>query len=247
MFEPVLEQFGLAKNEALIYEVLLREGESSVAVISRKSSIHRRNVYDSLQRLMEKGLVFEAFSRNENLYRGVSPQKFEDMWGEKKQVLDRSMPHMMSLFESVPQQTELYEYRGMEGWKNYMRDILSTGKDFYCIGGKGGWLDPRVKDYLPIFLKGVEENQIKMHHLFDAEVEKECPEILKYVGDNYKFLPSQFSTQSSIDICGDRVLISSQLETGQFSADDFTLTVIINPQVADAFRTWFRFMWEGLK
>ena len=246
MFEPILEQFGLAKNEAIIYEVLLKQGESSVATISRKSNVHRRNVYDSLQRLMEKGLVFEGISKHENLYRGVSPQKLQDLLEEKKIILDRSMPHMLSMFESNSQETQLYVYRGSEGWKNYFRDIVSVKEDFYCIGGKGAWLDARTESYFPIFLKGLEEANIQMHHLFDADIAEKIPEILKYVGPQYKFFPAEYSTQASVDIFGDRVAITSKVKSGGFTEDDFTLTVIINPQIADAFRTWFKFMWESL-
>ena len=61
-------QLGLAKNEARIYETLLAEGESSVGEIAKKSQVHRRNVYDSLNRLVEKGLVFEIIQSKENRY-----------------------------------------------------------------------------------------------------------------------------------------------------------------------------------
>ena len=68
-----LETLGLAKNEARIYETLLREGESTVGHISQKSEVYRRNVYDSLNRLMEKGLVFELIHTKENHYKAVDP------------------------------------------------------------------------------------------------------------------------------------------------------------------------------
>jgi sugar-specific transcriptional regulator TrmB len=47
-FKNTLESLGLAKNEARIYEALLREGELGVSDISLKSGVHRRNAYDSL-------------------------------------------------------------------------------------------------------------------------------------------------------------------------------------------------------
>ena len=44
----VLERLGLSKNEAKVYETMLREGESSVGNLAIKSRVHRRNVYDTL-------------------------------------------------------------------------------------------------------------------------------------------------------------------------------------------------------
>lgn len=58
MFTETLQQLGLAKNEARIYQTLLQRGEMAVGEIANKSGVHRRNVYDSLNRLVEKGLVF---------------------------------------------------------------------------------------------------------------------------------------------------------------------------------------------
>ena len=58
-YQELFQSLGLAKNEAKIYEVLIREGNSPVGKISEKSGIHRRNVYDSLNRLIEKGLRSE--------------------------------------------------------------------------------------------------------------------------------------------------------------------------------------------
>ena len=60
--QELLQSLGLSKNEAKIYETLLRQGEVGVGVISENPA-HRRNVYDSLNRLMEKGLVFEIVGR----------------------------------------------------------------------------------------------------------------------------------------------------------------------------------------
>jgi len=51
----------MSKNEAKIYETILEIGECSVSEIAKKSGIHRRNIYDTLARLSEKGIVFQIF------------------------------------------------------------------------------------------------------------------------------------------------------------------------------------------
>lgn len=247
MFQQVFQQFGLSKNEAIIYEILLRDGESNVAEICKRSQIHRRNVYDSLRRLIDKGYVIESFTKRESLYRAMNPEKFREEIKEREAVLDRALPHMQSLYESKPTPNEVYLYQGTEGWKNYMRDILREGADFYCLGGKGGWMDDRTKDFFPKFIKGIRDNDIQMWHIFDHEVQEQGHGILQYVGENYKFFPPEFSTHSSWDIFGDRVAITSSLKTGEFEEDNFTIAVFVNPQVAEAFRTWFKFMWQSLK
>src|SRR3989344_9332163 len=133
----VLENLGLSKNEAKIYETLLHEGESPVGHLAIKSGVHRRNVYDTLNRLTEKGLAFEILENPENKYKAVDPNKFSEMLEEKQQQLFSVMPDMEKLYGSLPHQEGVFIYRGIEGWKNYMRDILRVGEDVYTIGGKG--------------------------------------------------------------------------------------------------------------
>ena len=51
-----LHHIGLTGTEAKIYLVLLDLGKAQAGVLSRKTGIHRRSIYDALDRLIEKGL-----------------------------------------------------------------------------------------------------------------------------------------------------------------------------------------------
>jgi sugar-specific transcriptional regulator TrmB len=243
MYTEILQQLGLAKNEARIYEMLLQEGESSVGRIALKSQVHRRNVYDSLHRLIEKGLVFEMIQMNENRYKAVAPQKLMELLQEKQRVLENIMPNLDTLYKGTPHKEEVYIYRGPEGWKNYMMDMLRLSTDAYFIGAKGGWLDQRMKYFFPQFIKEAKKRKIAFYHLFDYEVKEQFPQILRYVGKHYKFLPRGYSTKAAIDIFGDHVNIISGIKLGGL-VEEFSITVIVNPFIADAFRVWFQFMWD---
>jgi len=244
MYEQVFTQFDLAKNEAKIYEILLKFGEKPVSFIAHQSKVHRRNVYDSLSRLIEKGLVFEMIGSRENMYQAVHPEKFREFIAEKSTLLEKVMPQLEALHAQNPSEEQVYIYRGPEGWKNYMQDIVRLGEPFYCIGGKGGWLDERVKNFFPQFMKEMERKNIHCYHIFDHEVQTICPEILQYVGQDYRFFPPDYSTKLSIDIFGDRINILSNLNPGGFD-EDFSFTVIVNAQMAAAFRVWFEFMYKS--
>ncbi len=243
MYEKIFEQFGFSKNEAVLYEVLLKEGELSVGELARKSEVHRRNVYDSLDRLIEKGVVFEIYNQRENHYQAVDPHKFREFVQEKEDMLDRVMPSLQKLYKAVPHKDDVFVYRGPEGWKNYMRDMLEAGEPAYFIGAKGMWLDERVKHFFPQFSKSFKKQGLKFYHIFDHEVKDQCPEILPYVGDDYKFLPPEYSSLGAIDIFGDHVNILSNGKIGGFG-EDFSFTVIVNKDVADSFRKWFKLMWD---
>jgi len=243
MYEKVFEQFGFAKNEAIIYEVLLTEGELSVGDVAKKSEVHRRNVYDSLNRLIEKGVVFEIYNQRENHYQAVDPHKFREFIQEREDMLDRVMPSLQELYKAVPHKDDVFVYRGPEGWKNYMNDMLQTEETAYFIGAKGMWLDERVKHFFPRFEKEFKAKGMKFYHLFDHEVKEQCPEIFDHTGKNHRFLPSEYSSGGAIDIFGDRVNILSNAKIGGFG-EDFSFTVIVNKDIADSFRKWFHLMWD---
>lgn len=243
MYSDLLQQLGLAKNESRIYEALLRFGELSVGEIAAKSQVNRRNVYDSINRLLEKGLVFEIIEAREARYQAVDPEKLRELIKEKEALLLSALPDLNRLYRQTPQSEAVYVYRGIEGWRNYMRDIIRLGEDFYCIGAKGAWWEPKLQSFIPQFLKEAKRKGIRHYHLFDNEVKNSNHEVLGNVGEDFKFLPKGYSTSTAIDFFGDRVNICSELHVGGV-ADDVTITVIVNPLVASSFRTWFKFMWD---
>lgn len=238
MFTGVLNELGLAQSEAKIYETMLKEGEATVGQISIKSGIHRRNVYDSMARLAERGLVFEVIGKGETLYKPVDPMKLVELVEEKRRQLDKVMPEMMNLYNKKPRLEAAYIYKGLEGFKNYLRDALGVGEDIYSLGAKGAWFDPRLKNFLEDFLVQAKKKGIKYKHLFDYEVKDRLPEVPKSVGKPYKYLPKEYSTPSMIDFYGDRVVMFTGAGLGKIS-DDMTIFVIISRPLATSIRTWF--------
>ena len=243
MFTSTFQQLGFSKNEAILYETLIRYGELSVGQLAVKSKVHRRNVYDTLQRLLEKGMVFEILEHQEIRYQAVDPGKLKEIIQEKEQALLSIMPELEQFYRETPSGLQVYMYRGLEGWKNYMRDILRLGEDFYCIGGKGGWMDERLENFFPRFVKDAKKKKIKYFHLFDYEVKESNHPITQFVGKEYKFFPPGYSAPASMDIFGDRVTWVSEIHLGGVGKD-ISFVTIQNTQLADAFRTWFKFMWD---
>ena len=235
--------FGLAKNEAQIYETLVEHGELSVAEISKSSKIHRRNVYDCLNRLLEKGFVLEILSGKENRYKAVNPQKLTEVLDEKRALLQAILPPLETLWKSKPHTEEVFILKGVEGYKNYMQEILQAGEDLYTLGGGGLWGDLKIRKQLTDFLKQAARKGIRLHILYDSFVKKEKKEIIDILGGEYKFLDEKYSSGAAIDIFGEFVTILTKGTNTEI--DDSTITVIKNRKIADAFRIWFQLIWDS--
>jgi sugar-specific transcriptional regulator TrmB len=245
MFAPLLEHIGLSPNEAKVYEALITYGGSGVSSISTRSQVHRRNVYDSIQRLLQKGLVYEVYTPKETVYNAVDPSKLMELAQERTRLLEASLPQLLSTFNTVKKTESSYIYKGIEGIKNYMHDTLTVGKDIYVMGAKGAWLDTRLDNFSNWYLDEIKKRDIKIYILFDAEVEEKMPDVPAKISYDYKFLPKKYSTESAIDIFGDHVVTYSGLTLGKW-ADDLTVFVTISSKLADAQRTWWKMMWDML-
>ena len=90
-----LERLGLNRNEAKIYLALLDLGEAQAGQISKKAQINRTTTYDSVERLIQRGLVTYVIKANKKVFQPVHPTKilekikfrynkedegFDDMW-----------------------------------------------------------------------------------------------------------------------------------------------------------------------
>lgn len=244
MYEELLREIGLSQNEAKVYETLLQTGEASVQEISLKSKVHRRNVYDSISKLIEKGLASEVFIKGEKNFKAINPRRLLDLIKEKEEHINNILPEMQAKYEAVEEKEEAYFYKGIEGFKNYLQDILKTKETVYFIGAKAFWLDPRLKHFLPRFERERQRLGIKFMHLFDEEVKEQKPEILKLVGKPYKFLPKQYSSPTAIDIFGPYVVTFVGVKPGELYGEPIQF-VIKSQTLADGYRKFFQFMWDN--
>lgn len=242
-FVDTLQLLGLSKNESEIYETLLEKGESSVANIAIAAKIHRRNVYDTIDRLVKKGLVYEIVAGKESRYQPVEPQKLLEVLGEKQQVLQKRLPEMEQVYKYKQPTESVFIYRGVEGWKNYMRDILRLGQDDYVIGAKGAWSDPKIKLFTEQFASSVRKKNIKIRLLYDHDAQKRAKADALVLKAEYRILPPGIQTPSALEIFGDHVVIFTDVTDAQVR-DDLSMTVLVSQKAADSFKVWFRMLWD---
>jgi sugar-specific transcriptional regulator TrmB len=239
------ESLGLSPNEAKIYEALVQHGESGMSEIAIHAKVHRRNAYDAIQRLINKGLCFEIISSKENKYNAVDPDKLVELLAEKQQQLQKNLPELKKKFVQRLAPEEAFIYRGLEGQKNIWRDILRVGQDSYVVGAKGGWFDPRLESNRIAFFKEANRKKLKFHQLFDYEMKTQKPGFAENFPAKleYRYLPKDYSTNSLLHVFGDYVITYTGLTIGKIS-DDTVFFVIHSKDLAESYRKWFWYMWE---
>lgn len=246
MYQEILESLELSPNESKIYEALLEKGESPIGRISIAAKIHRRNTYDAIRRLVDKGLVFEIFFSAENRYNAVDPDKLLELQAEKEQKLKDILPDLKKKYLKTTAPEEVYIYRGLEGQKNIWRDILRVEQDSFMIGAKGGWFDPKLQTACKSFFIEANRKKIKFYQLFDYEMKNKDQKFTKtWPGDlKYKYLPKEYSTNSIIHVFGDYVITYTDLEL--FKIKENTIFFVLHSKdLAESYRKWFWCMWKS--
>ena len=243
MYKEILESIGLTPNESKVYEAIIDLSKASIERIAISSKVHRRNVYDSIEKLVEKGLITREFAEGKKLYRAVNPTRLLDLIKEKETAINKILPSLQQRFKSTIYTEEAYIYKGIEGFKNYLQDILDVNETVYFIGAKGYWLDERLKYYLPKFDNERVKKGIHFKHIYDHEVRKDAKEILKLRLNEFRFLPKEFSSLTAVDIFGDYVVSFYGDKAGQLGEEPMQF-VIKSRKIADGYRKFFDFMWQ---
>src|SRR3989338_2483722 len=167
MEKEILQKAGLTANEASLYLELLELGQAQAGLLSRKTGIHRRSIYDALERLIEKGLVSYIMENGKRYYIATDPKSVQELIDEKRQEIYDVLPTLHAKFLEHKDKQETVFYRGKEGIKTVYEDQLATTKDIYIIGASAD--EEKVFPYyLPHYTKRRIAKKIKVHALFSG-------------------------------------------------------------------------------
>ena len=241
MDTSLLEQFGLTRNEAKVYLSLLKSGSTTAGKITEATGIHRRNVYDCLERLMERGLVGFVMINNRKLFEAADPQRFMGIIEEERARLNKKQHAVGELIPQLEKArsfqgkitSEISYYKGIEGVKTVFEDIFATGASYQGYGATYH-MEGILRSYLKEFVRRKEKAGLRARLIYD----KRGKSIVKSRLSDYRYIIEEFQAPISVRVYGDKVALMI-LSTEQPYA-----IVINHKQTADAFRERFTYLWS---
>jgi len=139
MYKDLLTSINLSPGESIVYEYLLKNGESPAGDIIKRTPLKRGIVYKILDSLIEKGLVLEKTSVPSKK-QGKSkishflpnhPDKLREFISLERKRLDKAensleanMPAIISDFNLVSGKPGVRFFEGIEGVKKVLNDTL---------------------------------------------------------------------------------------------------------------------------
>jgi len=228
--KEILQKLGLTDNEARVYLALLELGPSLAGQISRKTGIHRRNVYDITERLIKKGLIGYIIKNNRRLFEAVNPERLKEVLREQQQELEESMPNLTLLYKKTKEKQETNFYKGIEGLKTIFQDQLET-KEILILGASSS-----AFEILPFYFKWYDKDRvkrkIKVRIIANKDFNKKIP-----LAD-IRYLPEKYANPLAINIYGDKVAIILWKKP--------PLAIVIKEQeIAESYRKYFELMWQA--
>jgi len=235
MDREILKQAGLTNNESLIYKALLELGSSLAGQISRKTGLHRRTVYDTTERLIQKGLIGYILKNNRRLFEASSPEKFLDIIKQKEDSINSILPEMMSLYTQVHEKEETNFYKGKLGLKTVFEDQLKKGtKEILVIGGS-----LEAQKVLPFYFKWYNKKRIKNKIKFKMIYNKKRK--TKIPLSEIKYLPQKYGSPMAINIYRDKVALILWKKENPFAI------VIKNKEISEGYKRQFELLWKIAK
>ncbi len=243
MVEDLLKAIGLSDNEVKVYLSLLKLGPSHVNALYEDTGIHRRNIYDVLNKLIEKGLVIYIMENKKRAFQAKNPERLLTYLEERKNIIEaqkenirNKIPELLSRFEHSKPSIEAEVYRGDEGIKSLVDETLSC-KEILFIGSRAyimeryphywaGYNKKRIK--LRIKWKGVSVHEMRGHRITREKTM------------NFRFLPKELTGPPNVIwIFGDTVANIVWTSTP-------IAFVIRDRNVAESYRRYFNFLWRKI-
>ena len=225
-----LQELGLTKNEARIYLILLDLNSAQAGKISKESQINRTTTYDSLERLIEKGLVMYVIEANKKVFRPVKPQAFIDQFKEKQKIAQEILPQLNQIFHKSKEEEESDIFRGKKGIKSILNDILNY-KEYIAFGSSGKFLEIMKHDF-EIFQKIKKQKKIKTRVILSQSSSR--TEQVKLAYSNFRYIPDEFTSPTTIFVYGNKTAIIVWSETP-------IATLIFSKEVSKSYKNYFEF------
>jgi sugar-specific transcriptional regulator TrmB len=240
----VLEKIGLGKREATVYSALIETGETTTGPLVKKTGIPASKIYETLDRLVSKGLVGFVMKEKTKHFSATNPERLIDYLEEKKKDLAKQEAEVVRLLPYLKEQRKKGEEfqgaevaYGFEGFRSLVNKLIADAK-------KGD-------DYLFLSFYPKEPEKFKRTYAFyedfDRVRKKKGLNVKGLIPENIRGLVGKrpyskicyvdFPIPLNISICGDKVLFTPW-------EDEEVTYIVYSRQLADSFRNYFNSIFD---
>lgn len=232
--EEVLENLGFTPNEIKVYLTLNDAGASKAGKIAKLAKIDRSSCYNSLKSLQEKGLVGYCIVGNVKQYQATGPKRLLGWLDEQIEDVRTILPELHARHKAAKKEGQVRLYKGYKGIRTIFQDIARTGKDNYVFGSEGQF-SKRMPEFALQFDRLKKENNIRTKLI----IKKDGMELDSSTSE-YRYIEGVEESAAVTNIYGNKIAIL-------IWTDEPEGIIIENGAAAQAYKSYFDFMWKHAK
>ena len=238
-----LSKLGFTGNESEVYLALARRGSADAHTLIRDTKLHKKVVYENLERLMDKGLVAFITDDGRKVFSVAEPHMlvklFEDQEKEIAQKKEEANAIAKAISELVKVPTQMRNaaiYRGTKGIRTFYEELLGGKSDYVVFGAPGKSVEIMGEHFWKNFVLKKTEKKIKARLVFNKSLKRYGEQI----NDKYtsvRYFQADFEPLTETNVQEDRVGII--VWTPQP-----LLFIIQDNYVAETYRLYFEKLWK---
>jgi sugar-specific transcriptional regulator TrmB len=234
-----LKEYGLTDKEINVFLSLLSLGAVKIQEIQKRIGLPRTTVYNTLNYLMEKGLVSKIISKGVSLYSTTEPERLKDVLEEKKKLIESIIPELNSMKSLIKESSKIEMYEGFKGIYTILSDVFKIKQEVCYFGGYHNSL--AILQHLPEHARLLRLERHIHARIVIEQSEEEIFHTKKYKDiTQMRFLDSMKDFPCMMFVYGNKIAMYT-LE------GDLIGSIIKNQQIAQAMKMIFDMYWKQAK
>lgn len=229
-----LQDLGFSPSEAHIYLTLLEIGPASAGEISKKTQINRTSTYQTIERMIAKGLVSFMRKGKRRIFQAIPAETLLSWQEEKTHLVQDIIPELQKISKHIEE--EAIVFKGRRGIRSIMNEILKC-KEYVSFGSGGQFAEVMGHDFL-LYQKEKQTRHIKSKVIL-GKSSKRKPIVTKAYAQ-FRFIDDKYMTPTTTWIYNDKIAIVVWTEIP-------IATLIKSRDVANAYRAYFELLWKSAK
>jgi sugar-specific transcriptional regulator TrmB len=127
------ESVGIPKMQTTVYLDLLKNKESTATEVSKRTKMHRANVYDTLTKLKERNLVYLSNKDGKQVFAALSTDLILNEEKDKLENLKSAMNYIKTTYVSG-QTPKVYTLEGLNAVRSILFNLLEKKSDIWIYG-----------------------------------------------------------------------------------------------------------------
>lgn len=241
-----LKKLGFTVYEAKAYLALLEQGPSTASVISRKSKVPQGKIYETLNKLIDKGIVIEKLL-DPKKYEALKPEEAFHKWTEDKknefeQLSKEALEQLKNLKKEKPEQSILDTISFIQGRKQNF-DIATLAvkrcKKEILIISVGEQIP------YPLFreLSSASKRKVKIKMIVTKHTQENKEILIEFIKHGFEIRHSKTQGYSIAVIDGQEIILSVR-KPEYPNSGELVGFHIQNKELSDAFVKYFRGVWR---